>query len=393
VKLVDFGVAKMTELDHAEGSGGRKLTRTGMIFGTPEYMSPEQANGQPLDHRVDVYALGIILYETLTGSVPFEGESFMAVLSKHAVQTVPPLREMWPGLSVSPELEAVVMCALTKSREQRYPHMRAFAEALEAVPELPDTIPRDSHVPVRTSTPGSLVAPVRALTPQSQASESVASTAPEPSLTPLSTETSLSPQDVPVELAASKPRIPKLSHQRVYASLAAAVLVVGAFVSALVLARPDRDERAATSASSAPAPVAAAPEPAAAPVQIAAPAPPAAPDELRAAPAQAAAEAVPELITLHVSTRPSGAKLSLVGGAQVCAATPCEVEVVRGASVSFLARRGKQRAMTTLEPRDGAQVLLVLDNVKTEAPVEEREQLKADVAAADDDLKVPAAFK
>jgi hypothetical protein len=104
-------------------------------------------------------------------------------------------------------------------------------------------------------------------------------------------------------------------------------------------------------------------------------------------------EPQPELITLHVSTRPSGAKLSLVGGAQVCDKTPCEVEVVRGSPVSFLARRGKQRAMTTLEPRDGAEVLLVLDNVKSEAPAEEREALKADIAAAEDDLKVPAAFK
>jgi serine/threonine-protein kinase len=400
VKLVDFGVAKMTELDHAEGSGGRKLTRTGMIFGTPEYMSPEQANGQPLDHRVDIYALGIILYETLTGSVPFEGESFMAVLSKHAVQTVPPLREMWPGLSVSPELEAVVMCALTKSRDQRYPHMRAFAEALEAVPELPDTIPRDSHVPVRTSTPGSLVAPVRALTPEPRASDAVATASvPEPSLTPLSTETSLSPQEVPVGLAASEQRSPKLFLPRAYVPMAAAVVIVGAFISALVLARPDRNERAApAAAAAAPEPMAAAtPEPAAAPMGVAAPEPAAlkVPTTFEPAPVPvpAAPEPVPELITLHVSTRPSGAKLSLVGGAQVCDATPCEVEVVRGAPVSFLARRGKQRAMTTLEPRDGAQILLVLDNTKSAAPAEEREALEADVAAAQDDLKVPAAFK
>ena len=390
VKLVDFGVAKMSELDHAEGSGGRKLTRTGMIFGTPEYMSPEQANGQSLDHRVDIYALGIILYETLTGSVPFEGESFMAVLSKHAVQPVPPLREMWPGLSVSPELEAVVMRALTKQRDQRFPHMRAFAEALEAVPELPDTIPRDSLVAVRTSSPG------RVSTPDLRTSE----TGVAAQTLPPTNDSSLSPAEVVLTGESTLPgtRTPRVLMQRAYVPMAAAVLLIGAFVSALVLARPDRAaNRSSTSAEqpalgelrnedpgapAAPAltdalATAAAPrEPAAA-----APAPPAAPAE----------PLKPELITLRVSTRPTGAKLWLAGGAQVCVKTPCEVEVVRGVPVSFLARRGKQRAMTTLEPRDGAQVLLVLDTNERPAA-----RAPADEAAAlegDQDLKIPAAFR
>jgi serine/threonine protein kinase len=385
VKLVDFGVAKMTELDHLEGSGGRKLTRTGMIFGTPEYMSPEQANGQPLDHRVDIYALGIILYETLTGSVPFEGESFMAVLSKHAVHPVPPLRDTWPGLKVSPELEAVVMRALTKQRDQRFPHMRAFGEALEGVPEMPDTIPRDSHVAVRTSSPGSASSPGRLSTPEPRASESLV-TAPSPGEVP--TDASLSPQEVPVDLAAAAgSRSQKLLLHRVYVPMAAAVVVVGAFISALVLARADRDQPAVSSPTTTTA--AAPPVPPAAAAPASAPEPPAVPPAV--APATPAAKPVPELITLHVSTRPSGAKLSLAGGAQVCAATPCEVEVVRGVPVSFLARRGKQRAMTTIEPRDGAQVLLVLDASasRAEAPREEA----AVATEEDDDLKVPAAFK
>lgn len=396
VKLVDFGVAKMTELDHTEGAAGRKLTRTGMIFGTPEYMSPEQANGQPLDHRVDIYALGIILFETLTGSVPFEGESFMAVLSKHAVHPVPPLREVWPGLRVSPELEAVVMRALTKQRDQRFPHMRAFADALEAVPEMPDTIPRDSHVPVRTSTPGSITSPGRALAPELQASVQArdplavpVATAPtsSSSFTPLVTETSLTPQEVAAhDDSPYGARSRRLAWQRAYVPMAAAVVLVAAFVSALVLARDDRNERArAAAAAPVPSAVVEKPEPVA-PVPAAPAAPVAAP--VAAAPA---AEPVPELITLHVSTRPSGAKVSLVGGAQVCDKTPCEVEVVRGVPVSFLARRGKQRAMTTLEPRDGAQVLLVLDKAaNSDAPAEEREALKADIAAAEEDLKIPA---
>jgi len=390
VKLVDFGVAKMTELDHAEGSAGRRLTRTGMIFGTPEYMSPEQANGQPLDHRVDIYALGIILYETLTGSVPFEGESFMAVLSKHAVQPVPPLRETWPGLNVSPELEAVVMRALAKQRDQRFPQMRAFADALEGVPELPDTIPRDSLVAVRTSSPGSAASPDRLSTPMPRPSDAgQAAIATATAAAERLSEASLTPTEVSAgETTLPGGRAPNMLLQRAYAPLAAGVLLIGGLVSALVLAKPE--PRSARQPVEEAAETAQAAEPAAAravplPVATALPTPP--PSAPAASNGSASAEIVPEaaspeLVTVRVSTRPTGARLSLVGGPQVCAKTPCDVEVLRGKPVSFLARHGKQRAMTRVEPRDGAQVLLVLDAVATPAPDDEKAELENDLPSA-----------
>ncbi|MGZ3408308.1 MAG: serine/threonine-protein kinase, partial [Polyangia bacterium] len=77
-KILDFGIAKMTGNDEPSN-----LTRTGAIFGTPLYMSPEQAKGKPADARADVYAVGVILYELLTGSVPFGGESSVEILSQH----------------------------------------------------------------------------------------------------------------------------------------------------------------------------------------------------------------------------------------------------------------------------------------------------------------------
>ncbi|HEY1587508.1 MAG TPA: protein kinase, partial [Polyangia bacterium] len=86
VKVLDFGIAKMSALDE----GGSRLTRTGMIFGTPEYMSPEQAKGDKPDHRVDIYAAGCILYEMLTGDVPFHAETFMGVLTKHMFENPEP---------------------------------------------------------------------------------------------------------------------------------------------------------------------------------------------------------------------------------------------------------------------------------------------------------------
>ena len=76
---------------NAMDEGGPRLTRTGMIFGTPEYMSPEQAKGDKPDHRVDIYAVGCILYEMLTGDVPFHADTFMGVLTKHMFEAPQPL--------------------------------------------------------------------------------------------------------------------------------------------------------------------------------------------------------------------------------------------------------------------------------------------------------------
>jgi serine/threonine protein kinase len=134
VKVVDFGVAKMSDLD---GAPGRKLTRTGMLFGTPEYMSPEQALGKPFDHRVDVYALGASLFELLTGRVPFTGENFMGILAQHGNAPLPSLCSVNAAVSVSPELEAIVTRALAKDPEDRFATMGAFADDLQSVPEMP----------------------------------------------------------------------------------------------------------------------------------------------------------------------------------------------------------------------------------------------------------------
>ena len=129
VKIVDFGIAKMSDIE-TDGAPGRKLTKTGMIFGTPEYMSPEQAAGKELDHRVDVYALGIILYECLAGRVPFEGDTFMGVLTQHLFSELPPIAEMNPNATVSRELELVIRKALAKDPEDRYQNTEELAEAI-----------------------------------------------------------------------------------------------------------------------------------------------------------------------------------------------------------------------------------------------------------------------
>jgi serine/threonine-protein kinase len=129
-KVLDFGLAKVTEREMRPGS--LILTREGMVFGTPEFMSPEQARGKPLDGRSDIYSLGMIFYEMLTGKLPFDAKQPMEFINHH-VNTVPiPLSQRAIDRSFPPGLEEVLMRALAKEPEERYPTAAAFAEALRA---------------------------------------------------------------------------------------------------------------------------------------------------------------------------------------------------------------------------------------------------------------------
>ena len=133
VKIVDFGIAKVTPLD-GEVSDGPRLTRAGAVFGTPEYMAPEQAAGRgDTDGRVDVYALGIIMYEMLVGKVPHKGDTMVRTLAMQMLDTPIPPRTARPELDIPAALEAVVLRALTKKREQRYATMGALLTDLETV--------------------------------------------------------------------------------------------------------------------------------------------------------------------------------------------------------------------------------------------------------------------
>jgi serine/threonine-protein kinase len=121
--LADFGIARVL------GSiGTERLTDSGLVLGTPFYMSPEQASGQDVDGRSDVYALGCMVYEMLAGSPPFTGPTAQAVAARHAGDPVPPLRTVRPG--VSPALEAVLLRALEKVPADRYRRAEELAAGL-----------------------------------------------------------------------------------------------------------------------------------------------------------------------------------------------------------------------------------------------------------------------
>ncbi len=132
VKIVDFGIAKVTPLDGQ--SDGPRLTRVGSVFGTPEYMAPEQAAGRSdTDGRVDIYALGTILYEMLCGRVPHKSDSMVRTIAMQMLDEIPLLSGAHPEIEIAPELEDVVMRALAKKREDRYQTMAELLSALERV--------------------------------------------------------------------------------------------------------------------------------------------------------------------------------------------------------------------------------------------------------------------
>jgi serine/threonine-protein kinase len=127
VFVVDFGMAKILT---GGGTGTTGLTAHNMVFGTPEYMAPEQARGDELDARCDVYAVGVMLYELLTGTVPFTGNTPLNVLTAQLTQEPEEPRIRAPDRGITPALEAVVMHALSKDPRHRYATAAALAIAI-----------------------------------------------------------------------------------------------------------------------------------------------------------------------------------------------------------------------------------------------------------------------
>jgi DNA-directed RNA polymerase specialized sigma24 family protein len=150
VKLLDLGLAKLV-LDE-EGHTRTALTERGMVFGTPSYMSPEQALGEEVDHRADLYAVAVMLFQLLTGRLPFESMSAAAVLVMHVSSPPPSLAEFAPHLADSP-LQGLLDRGLAKRREDRHADAAQFLVALEAC--------RDTGT--RTTSPGPREQTTRAL--------------------------------------------------------------------------------------------------------------------------------------------------------------------------------------------------------------------------------------
>ncbi|MEZ6185532.1 MAG: protein kinase [Planctomycetota bacterium] len=152
VRVTDFGIAKILEEEPSEKGTASELTGN-QVIGTPFYMAPEQARGQQIDLRTDIYAMGCVLYELLTATRPFSGDSALDVLMKQAHKEVEPPRQRAPKAGIPAEVEGIVLKAMAKAREERFQDADAFIAAIDAalsgapVPDVtlpPSTVPTPS---------------------------------------------------------------------------------------------------------------------------------------------------------------------------------------------------------------------------------------------------------
>lgn len=154
VKVCDFGLAKILDANPDEMTGG-PLTKAGTIFGTPTYMSPEQANGHTVDGRADQYACGVMMYKMAAGVPPFSADTSTGVLMKHILEAPTPVLEVAPHLD--PRIAAVVDRALSKEPEQRFESLRDIVPILREVaasaPQGAVPVVRMPSVVARTATP------------------------------------------------------------------------------------------------------------------------------------------------------------------------------------------------------------------------------------------------
>jgi serine/threonine protein kinase len=231
-KVLDFGLAKVTEREMRPGS--IILTQEGMVFGTPEFMSPEQAQGKALTAGSDIYSLAVILYEVLTGKLPFDAKNPMEFIQLHVTTKPKPINERVPGKTFPPLLWQVLSHALEKKSEDRYASAAEFAHALQAVLNGATEVPpfqdgtqqramggSQGQIPVAANAGGG--AP-HAGNPNAFAQP--ASVAMPPAGTTLGPANS---SPLPRQAASSKPPLGLLI------GIAAAFLVVGAVLAAVIL--------------------------------------------------------------------------------------------------------------------------------------------------------------
>ena len=176
VRVLDFGIAKLR--DERGDVTAMPVTQAGDLLGTPQYMAPEQIRGEAVDGRTDIYAMGAMLYEMLTGKLPFTGPTVMAILGKHLTDAPQPPRQRRPDLAIPPEIEALVMQALAKAPASRPPSMEELAERVGRIrAALP---PSGASIPRRTTRPPGVPLTVDTPMPQSAAGYAAPTPAPLP---------------------------------------------------------------------------------------------------------------------------------------------------------------------------------------------------------------------
>jgi serine/threonine-protein kinase len=290
-----------------------------MIFGTPEYMSPEQAAGKSLDHRVDIYALSVILYELLTGRVPFSGDTFMGVLTQHMFETPPALWQANPALQVPESVEAFIRKGLAKDPGERF---QTCDEMITALEQAVRGVSPSSPPPPGKATQLGFGEPSKPVAPLGRP--------------PAATE----------ELAPT-PERPNHALLFVGLGLVATALAGGAYY-VLVHGDPGGEPPGTTE----PTTRAAIPDAAVAPT----------PDAFVEPDAAAPSDAGPQRISVGVVTTPPGARVELLGAEGVgCEATPCNLMLPLGEHVRLQAHLRNRSATVEVDVvRDMAPVTIAI---------------------------------
>ncbi|MDI1447239.1 serine/threonine-protein kinase [Polyangium sp. 6x1] len=290
VKLLDFGIAKVLH------SGSSELTEEGMILGTPHYMAPEQARSESVDHRADVYSLGVMMYRAFTGRLPFTAESTIGVITRHAMEAPEPPSRF---CAMDGLLEAVILRCMAKRPDERPQRMAEVSRDLRAIAMKSSgqgwPVPNQAHAPApyatgnfaRIST-NNVPMPIPAATP---------SQAPPPMMESGATQRGFVTSETGMHKAP-----PKRSSPAVLASLVVAALAMGGIGAVLAFAvmRGGKSTQESASASSAAAPAPSA-SPSPPPQALAATAPP----EPTTAPATSAAQAPTSTPTSTPTTTPA----------------------------------------------------------------------------------------
>jgi serine/threonine-protein kinase len=312
VKVLDFGLVK-----NVSENKGEDLTQTGLFMGSPKYMAPEQIRGDRVDARTDIYALGIIMYEMITGKVPFDRPNSVNILMAHVNEEAPPMRQMNPAIHLSPAIEETVGRCMAKDPDQRFRSMDEVLAALKRVggAALTATISGAGTGEYRTlSGSGS--------GPQMMQNGAAASgSGPNPAfLSPSGSDPGSipSPLSVPSDSPAagaplvSQPPGKSGSKGTLVAAVVSALALAG--VVGYVALRPSKP---ASGTGPTPSSATMASDPATPPT----PAPTAAaPDTTPTA----AAPAAPIMVKLRINTDPDGASVR-EDGVENCSSTPCDI--------------------------------------------------------------------
>jgi len=367
VKLLDFGIAKMTEVE----AGDRKLTRTGMLFGTPEYMSPEQARGDHVDHRVDIYSMGCILFQLVTGTVPFEAANFMGVLTMHLTEpapTVPP--EVFDRIGAPRELAGVIAQALEKDRAQRFQTIDELANAVRVAcgeaPVAPGvTGPVSAQRPVSVPAPAETKQRAAAASPSSVAAAAAAA-APTPTPVPGVAVTAGTSGRIRTQWSgnlsvpqADEPPPPR-PRSKLPLVLGAIAIAGGAATAVVLVTRggsPVATPAPAPATASATPATAVAPAPDPAPPPVPQPPSPPSPQPQQPPPQPPAQEApLPDRVTVTLDSQPRGAIVKDLVSGVVFGPTPRRFSVTPG--------RKPRQYLLTLRGYADAQIEIVPDQEK-----------------------------